>query len=69
MGIQNRRVFKNPKIFKPFSNSDADGNVVKKTMVDKMVRRKDLPWARCFYTFYGGRVNRGTMVMSMERKK
>jgi hypothetical protein len=59
-----------PNFSKPFPNSDTGSNVVHaKTMVDKMVRRRDLPWVHCFNTFYRGRFNRDTMVMSIERRK
>jgi hypothetical protein len=40
-----------------------------KTMMDKMVRRRDLPCVGRFRPLYRVRFVRGTMTMPMERKK
>jgi hypothetical protein len=40
-----------------------------KIKMDKMVRGRDLPWVRRSRSLYRGRVVRGAVIMSMERKK
>jgi hypothetical protein len=39
------------------------------TKMDKMMRRRELPCIRRSRSFYGGRVVRCAMLLSMERKK